>query len=703
MKPSPLLPPARGITLASGCALCLAAIPAAAQTATPLLPEITVSATRSERDSFDVPAAVDRVDARAIRESGPQVNLSEALGSVPGITVQNRQNYAQDLQISSRGFGARASFGVRGLRLLADGIPASMPDGQGQAATFSLGSADRIEVLRGPFAALYGNAAGGVVQVFTADAPPQPTLMSGLSLGSYDTRKYSLQYGDTRGPVGLVVDASRFETDGYRDHSATRRDHVNAKLKINGGSRGTLTLVFNALDQPETRDPLGLDAASLAANRRQAVAAATTFNTRKSVSQTQAGAVYETALGAATLLHARLYIGDRQVTQHLAIPLAAQNLATASGGVVDLDRGFGGAGLRLTHEFDIGTPLTASIGVDYERMEERRRGFINNFGVAGPLKRDEDNTVTGTDFYTQIEWRPLPRLNLLAGLRRSRVAFRSEDFFVQGSNPDDSGSISYSRTTPGAGISYALLPAAGVYANIGRGFETPTFAELANRAGGINGLNFALQPATSLHREIGLKTRFGAMRANFALFRIDVKDEIVVNSSSGGRTDFKNAARTRREGAELSARTNLPRGFETLFAWTLLNARFTETFSSGTPAITVPAGNKLPGVPDNTLYAELVWRDAGSGFHAGVEARHAAKLRVNDQNSAAAPGWTVWNLRAGFTQRGKGWRFSEFIRLENAFDRDYIGSVIVADGNGRFFEPAPGRNLIAGVTAQVEF
>jgi iron complex outermembrane receptor protein len=688
-----------------GAALAALCLPAAAQNAPARLPEITVTATRVEHDSFDLPAAIDSVEAGAIRETRPQVNLSEALHRVPGVLARDRQNYAQDLQISSRGFGARASFGVRGIRLIADGIPATMPDGQGQAASFSLSSAQRIEVLRGPFASLYGNAAGGVIQVFTADGPREPTLTGALYAGSHGMRKAGLQYGGQHGPLNTLADLSRFETDGYRDHSAARRDHFNAKLKLDAGGRGMLTLVVNALDQPRTLDPLGLTAAQAAENPRQAGVNATTFNTRKSVAQTQAGLVYDLAASSRTDLHARAYFGGRQVTQFLAIPLAAQNAPTASGGVVDLDRGYGGIGLRATHGLTAaGAPLVLTAGIDYDRMAERRRGYINDFGVAGALKRDEDNIVANTDLYAQAEWRVHPRWNLLAGVRRSQVTFESRDRFVTTGNPDDSGSVRYARATPAAGATFALSPAVNLYANVGRGFETPTFAELAYRPGGGTGLNFALAPSRSLHREIGLKALTGAAgRLNVALFRVDVADEIVVNSSSGGRTDFRNAARTRREGVELAWQGRFASGFEAALAWSALDARFTQPFAGGAPPVTVPAGNRLPGVPAVTAYAEVLWRHAASGFHAGIEGRHVGRVHVNDANSESAAAHTVWNLRAGFEQRGRNWRLSEFVRIDNAGNRRHIGSVIVAEANGRYYEPAPGRALLIGVNAEMTF
>jgi iron complex outermembrane receptor protein len=670
-----------------------------------LLPEVTVSATRVEHESFDLPVSIDAVNRQTIREDNPQVNLSEVLNRVPGVVVQNRQNYAQDLQISSRGFGARASFGVRGLRLIADGIPATMPDGQGQAASFNLSSAQRIEVLRGPFSSLYGNASGGVIQIFTADGPPEPTLSGSVYAGSHDTTKFGLQYGGTRGPVNYLIDASRFDTEGYRDHSAARRDHANAKFKLDTGTRGVFTFVVNALDQPETQDPLGLTAGQVAQNRRQAGTNALAFNTRKSITQNQAGLVYDLPLTSRDKLQARFYGGDRQVTQYLAIPLVFQNAATHSGGVVDLDRGYHGAGLRLTRDMMAGgVPLTLSAGVDYDRMAERRKGFLNNFGVAGNLKRDEDDIVANTDFYAQAEWQIAPRWNLLAGVRHSRVDFESRDHFIAAGNPDDSGTVDFTRTTPVAGITFRLMPEMNLYANTGKGFETPTFAELAYRPGGATGLNFALKPARSTHYEAGLKALVGtASRVNLALFRIEVRDEIVVNTSSGGRTDFKNAAQTRREGLELLWESRLAHNLEAALAYTLLDAKFTQPFSSGAPATTVPAGNRLPGVPPYTLFGELVWRHPASGFHAGVEARHNGKIYVNDANSEFASAYTVWNLRAGFEQRARRWRLTEFVRVDNVTDHRYIGSVIVSEGNGRFYEPAPERSLLVGMGAEFTF
>jgi iron complex outermembrane recepter protein len=656
---------------------------------------VVVTATRVPQQGFDLPMAIDRIDGRELSEGRLQTNLSEMLGRVPGIAAQNRQNYAQDLQISIRGFGARATFGVRGVRLIADGIPATMPDGQGQAATFNLSSADRVEVLRGPFSSLYGNASGGVVQVFTADGPEKPQVRSSLFAGSDGLRKFGVNVAGQQDALNYVVDTSRLDTDGYRDHSAARRDQLNAKLKI-ALPNGKLTLIGNSLDQPDTQDPSGLTRAQMLANPRQVDAAVLAFNARKSIRQNQIGAVYEVGDAGKGFgsVQAKWYGGARQITQYLS---QEGNLPLSAGGVVDLDRDYTGVGVNWTRRFIAGTsPLTLTAGVEGDRMDERRRGFVNSAGIAGALKRDEDDRVANRDFFLQGEWQLSPDWSASGGLRHSRVSFNIRDYYVVGANPDDSGSADYVRTTPVAGVLYRMAPRWNLYANYGGGFETPTFAELSYRPGGLSGLNFALRPAISRHREIGLKGQPGGhSRVQVSLFRIDTTDEIVTNASSGGRTDFRNAASTRREGVEMSGRLMLPGGFEAHAAWTGLDARFA-------------SGNRLPGIARSVLTADLIWRHATSGFHAALEARASSRVFVDDANSDAADSYRVAHLRAGWEREfalpsGNGLRLSAFVRIENVTDRRYAGSVIVAEARGRYFEPAPGRNYLIGLTAAVSF
>jgi iron complex outermembrane receptor protein len=670
---------------------------------------VTVTGTRVERPTLEVPASIDRIDGEDLRFARPQVNLSESLGRVPGIVVQNRQNYAQDLQITSRGFGARSTFGVRGLRLIADGIPASFPDGQGQVSHFDLGSAGRIEVLRGPFSVMYGNASGGVINLTTERA--EPGLYGDFSYGDFRTRRSALKAAAGTDRVEGVVSASHFFTGGYRDHSSAVREQVNARMGVSLGSATRLTLVANMFASPETQDPLGLTRAQMDTDPRQAVANAFNFNTRKSQAQQQLGAALSHRFTDWTL-EASLYGGHRHVRQYLAIPLATQAAPTHSGGVIDLDRDYGGATLRLTRPTTLmGRPFTLTLGGELEKMAERRMGFTNNNGGLGGVKRDEDDSVVSTGLYAQGEWRFAERWLLNAGLRASRVAFESRDYFIAPGNGDDSGRKRYSAVTPVAGVLYRWTPATSVYANYGRGFETPTFAELSYRTTGA-GLNFGLQAARSRHLETGVKTILGErLRVNAALFSIQTEDEIAIESNAGGRSTFKNAGRTRRDGFELGASASLPYGFEALLAWTRMEARFLDSFTSvaGTPAVavTVPSGSRLPGVPRATLYAEMRWRHAPSGFAGALEFQRKSRVWVDDRNSEAADASGVLNLALSLTQQpsfsSTRWRLTEYLRVDNLTNRRYAGSVVVNDANLRFYEPAPGRSMTVGLQAKLGF
>ena len=658
---------------------------------------VVITATRAPRPSLDIPASVDRLYADEIREGRAQVNLSESLGRVPGIVVQNRQNYAQDLQISSRGFGARATFGVRGIRLISDGIPATMPDGQGQASTFALSSAERMEVLRGPFSSLYGNAAGGVIVVETEDPPEKPTVGIDVMGGSDDTWRAGVRLGG----YNTLFDASRFESDGYREHSAVRRDHYNLKFKYPLRAETSLTIVGNQLRQPETQDPLGLTRAQVEQDPRQATPQALQFNTRKTVYQEQLGATLAHRLSADSRIEATVYGGSRWVEQYLAIPLVNQAPPTSSGGVVQLDRDYAGAALRLS---TVVSNWRFSVGAEYDLMDERRRGFVNNLGVQGALKRDEDDEVSATDLYAQAEWQFAQRWSAHAGLRTSRVEFRSDDHFIIPGNPDDSGTRKYSETTPVAGIVYRHTRNLSFYGTFGEGFETPTFAELAHQNPPATGLNFALEASRSRHAELGMKTIVPKLaRLNAALFGIETRDEIVVDVNQGGRTTFKNAGRTERRGLELGAQSVTPGPFGAQFAYTYLDATFKEGFSStvqGSP-VTVPAGNALPGVPEHQAYVQMSYRQPW--FYTYAEALYRAKVPVNDANSEFADAYTVFNVVAGLVQQGAGWRISEYVRVDNIADRDYVGSVIVNEGNGRFYEPSPRRSISAGIQATIQF
>ncbi len=678
------------------------------------LQPVTITATRVDALAFDVPASIDRIEGDDARAGRAQVNISEALGSVPGLQARDRQNYAQDVQISVRGFGARSTFGIRGVRLYVDGIPATLPDGQGQISHVDLSSIGRIEVLRGPFSALYGNSSGGVIQVFTEEGSGLPKLKFDVSAGSDGALRFGTQASGESGGVGYVVSASRFQTDGYRDHSATERNLGNLKLTVKPGEDSQLALVANTLSLPEAEDPLGLTRAQWSANPRGVDPSALNFNTRKTVHQTQLGLVYDRRVDADNAMQLTTYLGRRTTEQFQSIPVATQASALHPGGVIDLGRDYAGFDLRWTRRTRwLDGPLTLVGGAAYDNLAEHRLGLQNfsgsTLGVTGALRRDEKNDVANFDQYLQGTWAFAPKWSLSAGLRHSQIRFKSRDAYIVGTNRDDSGSTRYAATLPVLGLMYEVSRDLHLFAAAGRGFETPTLNELAYRSGGGTGLNLGLQPSRSKSFEVGVKTRSAELgELSAAVFTTGTDDEIVTQTNVGGRSTFQNAGATRRTGFELGWSDYYFDNLRAQVAYTALRATYSDAFATctatpcSTPTQQIAAGNRIPGVAPSSLFAAVGWAPP-LGWRAGAELRYVGRVSVNDVNTDAAAGYAVAAAYAGYKLQAGPWEWSGLLRVDNLFDRRYAGSVIVNEGNGRFFEPAPGRTWLVSMSATRRF
>jgi iron complex outermembrane receptor protein len=697
--------------------LCNAAALAASAAAVETLAPVVITATRSQRDPFDVPAAVQTV---TVRRDSANASLADSLAAVPGLIFRDRENRAQETQVSIRGFGARSTFGIRGVRVLIDEVPASQPDGQGQISQFDLSTAERIEVLRGPFSALYGNSSGGVLQLFSSTGRASASTRISAAAGPAATR--NLQFY-TRGAVGSGIGsglgewrysagASELATDGVRGHSAAQRDTLQALLALEPRRGGRLQLSFNALRTPDAQDPLGLTSAQFASDPWQSAPVALQFDTRKSTRQNQLSILYDTPAQAWGSLRLMAYSGARGVVQYLAIPVATQADARHSGGVVNLVTGFGGGELRWTRGWQTAAgPLQAVVGVTLDRLSQQRRGYENflsgKLGVAGALRRDEDDTVRAFDQYAQLEWSPLQRALLMAGVRHSEIRFRAADRYIRSGNPDDSGSADYGATVPVASALWRATDRLHFYTALGQGFETPTLVELAYRTDGRAGLNFDLSPARTRQVDVGLKFRDpGGVSAELALFRARTERELVVAINAGGRAAYANAGRTEREGIEVSAAGNPAATLSWQLAYTALRATVLDTYNtcSSTPC-TVPnarvaAGNRLAGVPASQYLLEFGWH-ATPRWRLSLNLRGSAEVPVDDLNSQKTAAWQTVNLALSYERSSAVGDWHGFVRADNLADRHYAGSVIVNDANGRYYEAAPGRTLSLGVELRI--
>lgn len=671
-----------------------------------VLPTLHVEATRTDTTYLQTPASVFRIDAPQV-DTSSQVNLTEVVKGVPSLQIRNRENYAQDLQLSMRGFGARSTFGVRGIRLYVDGIPATMPDGQGQTSNIDLSSLDHVEVLTGPFSSLYGNSSGGTILTSTKEGQGKDSIELSYSGGSHDKSRAGLVLqGGAKGAnePSYVISSSYFDTDGYREHSGAEKVLNNAKLSWNLDDGSKINWVTNYV-KIHADDPQGLTRDQWNANPKQQVPFLKQFNVRKDIEQTQTGVTWSKPINDKNELYAMAYLGNRQVTQYQSIPKSTQEANdNQAGGVIDFERNYYGTDLRWTGK-ELLPNTTVSVGVAFDAMDEDRKGFENFnadgiYGIKGKLRRDEDNTLWNIDPYLQASWQFLPTWRLDTGIRYSNVHYKSEDRYL--SNGDDSGKTDYDKVLPSAALSWQILPELMAYVSYAKGFETPTFTEMAYRRDGESGFNFDLTASTSDTYETGLKSQNQLGDFTLAVFQTKTKDDIVSAGNSNGRSTFRNADKTLREGVEFAWNKKLWRYLTATASYTYLDA----TFDADIPALgsiaQIPAGNAIPGIAKNQAYASLVWQPS-HGLYGGVDVQYMDKVYVNDTNSDAAPSYSVTSANVGYAWVMGDWKVNSFARVDNLFDKNYAGSVIVNDGNGRYFEPADGRNWSAGLRVIKQF
>ncbi len=693
-----------------------------------VLPTLHLEATRTDTTYLQTPASVFRIDAPQV-DTSSQVNLTEVVKGVPSLQIRNRENYAQDLQLSMRGFGARSTFGVRGIRLYVDGIPATMPDGQGQTSNIDLSSLDHVEVLTGPFSSLYGNSSGGTILTSTKEGQGKDSIELSYSGGSHDKSRAGLVLqGGAKGAnePSYVISSSYFDTDGYREHSGAEKVLNNAKLSWNLDDGSKINWVTNYV-KIHADDPQGLTHDQWNANPKQQVPFLKQFNVRKDIEQTQTGVTWAKPINDKNELYAMAYLGNRQVTQYQSIPKGEVKLEEGkpiysgqaspkhAGGVIDFERNYYGADFRWTGK-ELLPNTTLSIGVALDIMDEERKGFenfnVNNvYGVKGNLRRDEDNTLWNIDPYLQASWQFLPTWRLDTGVRYSNVHYKSKDHFTSGPdqygtvNGDDSGKTNYDKVLPSAALSWQILPELMAYVSYAKGFETPTFTEMAYRPDGESGFNFDLTASTSDTYETGLKSQNQLGDFTLAVFQTKTKDDIVSAGNSNGRSTFRNADKTLREGAEFAWNKKLWRDLTATASYTYLDA----TFDADIPALgsiaQIPAGNAIPGIAKNQAYASLAWQPS-HGLYGGVDVQYMDKVYVNDTNSDAAPSYSVTSANVGYAWVMGDWKVNSFARVDNLFDKNYAGSVIVNDSTqpvGRYFEPADGRNWSAGLRVIKQF
>lgn len=666
------------------------------------LPPIEVSVSRSARPLTTLPFSIHSVGRQDISRARPTWGLDEALATIPGVFVANRYNFSQDQRISIRGFGARSAFAVRGIKILIDGIPQTLPDGQGQLTNLELGEVDRIEVLRGSASAQFGNASGGVISIWTL--PPaiervhQEARFVGGGFGGRPGRTWNkwqstttLRIGDGSGQLT----ASRLNYEGERDHSAADQRVFNARLRLPVADGWSLMLVGDVGYHPRADNPGSLTLAELQADRNAAPGLNLNRNAGKSVTQLQ---------GGATLRRTMTNGGEAAVTL-FGLTRDLQNPITTT--YIDLDRVDYGARAVVTWPVPIGSlahRLTA--GLDFQRQRDARTNFsyLNTPGDSAKhgTVRSLDQLEHVTEFgpFAQSAVELSSNTTLTAGLRYDWVTFDVRDHLVTGTNPDDSGERVMRALSGSLGIAINPTGRLTVYGNVGSSFETPTTTELANSPTGAGGFNTGLEPQRAWNVELGARgARGGRFEYSVAVFQAQVRDALVPYEIAAPRFFYRNAGSTRHRGMELSGDLSIAPGLSLGGVWTYSDYRYRQYSFGDTSGTHVLDGRALPGVPHSWLHLVIRAEPAAlGGTWAEIQQTHSSGYLVSDVLDTRTQAWQSTSVRAGWEGTALGLRLAPFIGVNNAFNRMYVGSVVINAARGRFYEPAPGRNVYVGLS-----
>lgn len=700
------------------------------------LEEVTVTATRVEKSALRVPAAVSAVGEDEVKSGRQGLGLDESLGVVPGLFFQDRYNFAQDLRISIRGFGARSNFGIRGVRIYADGVPLTLPDGQSNIDEIDLGSLSRIEVSRGASSALYGSAAGGVINLYSEDGPAEPFVSTQIQHGSYNQQNYQLKTGGQYGDLNYSLNLNRLSLDGFREQSELVSNLLNTKLRYDLTDDSSLTMAINVVNQPTSEDPGALTLAEVNGTATQAACRArgygnpdgreaascrnVAFNGGESVDQQRVSFAYRKRFGEKHELLLRNYYTWRDFVNQL-VPAGGGLLGnapsvngTSNSAWVEFDRFFlgGGAQYSYTDAF-FGHRNRLTIGVDVDSQRDDRQRYDNDLGRRGNLTFDQVEQVDSRGYYLQNEFAITDTVELTFGARYDKISYEVDDSFLTDVTGDDSDDEVFERVNPSAGISWAPLESLNLYANIATGFETPSTTEFANPVanGTAGGLNSGIKPQTSTSYEIGFKGLVNGRSLSYdlAVFHIDTENEFVNVALTGaplGRTFLENARRTTRDGLEAAIAWE-PRfipGMRFNGAYTYSDFEYAEfTGALGPTAGTNFEGKDLPGVPMHQFYGQVSYVSE-SGMTIAWDLLRVGNFSANNSNTVVNESYKVANLRATRPFDLGDFVVTPFVGVNNMFDSEYNGNVrLNQDANGRFFEPAPQRNAYGGLTVRYDY
>ena len=633
------------------------------------LSEVALQAPKTETPRNQLPFSLSVQSVDEFQKIYQQLSLQEYLVAVPGLFTQNANNYAQDLRISLRGFGARAAFGIRGIKLIVDGIPETTPDGQGQLDNLPLGLLSSVEVLRGPSASLYGNASGGVLYLNTLDQLENETIQLQSRLGAYGFQSYQLNTSLKGEKTVALLHINRTKTDGFRQNSGFEQTLFNTKIKHRLSSKSTLQLQLNYTDSPRAEDAGGITLEDTELDWSQARQRNVAYDTYESVNQFKSGLRWQQDWGDQWNLDTYGFYTFRDFYGKLPFE---------NGGIIDLTRNYFGFGSRLNYIQD---KHRWQIGIETAQQADQRDRYLNLNGAQGSLSFSQLESFGSFGIYIldEVRWEKV----LL------RTSLRYDDLRLGADSISEDQT--YQVLNPSVGLSYEVASQHRLFADFSSSFETPALSELSANPSGAEGLNLELEPARALNYELGWKGLWAKIRMEANVFFIESTNEILPYELEAfpGRSFYRNAGATQRWGVEVFGSYQWEQ-WELQASMTQAQYRFTENNTS--------EGNTLPGIPNSQFFLQVGYTSL-QNWQFQLTGEHIGSLYADTDNAVQIEAFQKVRLQGGKTIALGDLELNLFAGINNLFDVRYFDNIRLNAFGGRYYEPAPGRNAFFGLSA----
>jgi iron complex outermembrane receptor protein len=639
------------------------------------LEPIEVTAMHSVISSADAPVALSTL-SRDLMEinSSATLSLEDISQQMPGIWVNDRQNYALGERLTIRGVGWRAAFGVRGVQVVLNDMPLTVADGQTMLNIVDPAFIRRAELLRGPAAAYWGNSSGGVLYLSTMlRANAENNFRLKTMAGSYGTQKVEGQFSVSGSNHQVNGYTSYLNTNGFRDYSAAQvfRSGVTGSINITSNSR--LQYQAAIINMPKAQHPSALTASGAQNHPTKAVPSFVDAEAGKQLTQQQAGLSYmvETGVGLLAITGYGIY-------RDLNNPLPF--------GIITVNRAAGG--LRATFDKDW-DQLKVKLGIETEFQSDDREEFENTGDARrGALTVNQVEQVWNQAIFSTATY-SLGQFNILGGLRYDRINFSTD-----ANTASQSGSRTFQSVSPSLGINYRPGNQ-NIFANISTSFEAPTTTELVNRPGGGNGFNPNLKPEHTVGLETGIRGYISsnALTYDLTFYQLWINDLLFpYQLEANGPTFYRNQGETRHTGIEAQLGWQIHQDLKLSANTTVTNATFKEVQPDSLK------GNKVPGIAPFRLNGKASWMPGN--FLLSLTYKHVGSYMADNMNTAKNDAYNIFDATFSFRKHfsPQGIEVQPFINVNNLFDTRYNGSVTVNAFGGRYFEPAPGRSLQAGVS-----